>query len=130
MNGSLFNIVKRDAKRVINSGGYQIDIEIKTPDNSLTINITGWAVKHHYSFDTDGNQVSTKNARITVDEDVLKALNYPFRTTKKGIPEVDMQGHKVSFIDSSGLPCNYKVNQSIPDENFGLIVLILGDYKS
>ena len=129
MNGSLFDIVKRDAKIVINSGGYQIDIEIKTPDNALTINISGWAVKHHYFFDTDGNQVSTKNARITVDEDVLKAKGYPYRTSKKGIPEVDLQGHKVSFVDSSGGLCNYKVNQSIPDENFGLIVLILADYR-
>lgn len=129
MRNSLFNIIKRDAKRVINSGGYGIDIEIKTPDNSLTINITGWAVKHHYSFDTDGNQVSSKNARITVDEDVLKALNYPFRTSNRGIPEVDLQRHKVSFVDSSGVLCNYVVSQSIPDENLGLIVLILGDYK-
>jgi hypothetical protein len=128
MSGSLFDIVKRDAKRVINSGGYQIDIEIKTPNNSMTINITGWAVKHYYSFDTDGNQVSSKNARITIDEDVLTAKGYPFRTSKKGIPEVDLQRHIVSFADSSGAVCNYTVTQSLPDENLGLIVLILGDY--
>lgn len=128
MNGSLFDIVKRDAKRVINSGGYQIDIEIKTPDDSKIINITGWAVKHFYGFDTDGNQVSTKTARVTVDEDVLKAHNYPYRTNKKGIPEVDLQNHKVRFTDSSASLCNYKVTRSVPDENFGLIVLILGDY--
>jgi hypothetical protein len=128
MNGSLFNIVKRDAKMVINSGGYQIPIEIITPDDSKTINILGWAVKHFNSFDTDGNQVSTKNARVTVDEDVLIANDYPYRTNKKGIPEVDMQHHKVNFIDSSGNLCNYRVTRSVPDENFGLIVLILGDY--
>jgi hypothetical protein len=128
MNGSLFNIVKRDIKRVINSGGYQVDIEIKTPDNVKTINITGWAVKHFYSFDTDGNQTSTKTARVTVDENVLKANNYPYRTNKKGILEVDLQNHIVKFTDSSGNLCNYKVTRSVPDENFGLIVLILGDY--
>ena len=129
MSGSLFNIIKRDAKRIVNIGGYQIDIEIKTFDNSKTINITGWAVKHYYSFDTDGNQVSSKNARVTVDEDVLKSLNYPYKTSNRGIPEVDMQKHKVSFVDSSGNLCHYIVTQSIPDENLGLIVLILGDYK-
>src|SRR6478736_10218660 len=128
MNGSLFDIVKRDAKRIINSGGYQIDIEIKTPDNSMTVNITGWAVKHFASFDSDGNQVNTKTVRATVDEAVLIALGYPVRSNKKGIPEIDMIKHKVSFVDSSGNLTNYIVRENFPDENLGLIVLMLGDY--
>lgn len=129
MPGSLFDLVKRDAKMFINRGGYEIDIEIKTPDDSLTVNITGWAVKHFGSFDSDGNQVNTKNVRATVDESVLTSLGYPVRTNKKGIPEVALIGHKVSYVDSSGNLTHYVVRENFPDENLGLIVLVLGDYK-
>lgn len=126
MPGSLFNLVKRDAKRFINAGGYEVEITLITPDNSQTINITGWAVKHFNSFDSDGNQVNTKNVRATIDESVLVSLGYPVRNPKGEIRLVD---HKVSFIDSSGILRNYIVRENLPDENLGLIVLIMGDYK-
>lgn len=125
MSGSLFDIIKRDAKMIVNSGGYEIDIEIRTPDNSLTVNITGWAVKHFGSFDSDGNQVNTKVVRATVDEDVLIALGYPVRNARK---EVSMNRHFVSFADSTGELKHYIVRENFPDENLGLIMLILGDY--
>ena len=126
MSGNLFNIVKRDAKQFINSGGYEVNLQITTPDNNLTINITGWAVKHSGSFDTDGNQVNTKNVRATVDESVLIANGISVRNTRD---EVSLLKYKVSFIDSTGNLKNYIVRENLPDENLGLIVLILGDYK-
>ena len=126
MSGSLFDIVKRDAKQFVNSGGYEVDLQIITPDNNLTINITGWAVKHSGSFDTDGNQVNTKNVRATVDESVLIANGISVRNTRD---EVSLLKYKVSFIDSTGNLKNYIVRENLPDENLGLIVLILGDYK-
>jgi len=126
MSGSLFDLVKRDAKRFVTSGGYEVDIEMKTPDNTLTINITGWAVKHHISFDSDGNQVNTKNARATVDEALLSSLSYPVRNAQQ---EVSLRNHKVSFKDSSGVVKTYLVRENFPDENVGVIVLILVDYK-
>lgn len=130
MPGGLFNLIKRDAKFFINSGGYQVEIEMISPDG-ITINITGWAVKVSGSFDSDGNQVNTKNVHITVDEERLIALGYPVKTTKKGstIPEVDLIGHRVNFIDSSGRLCNYYVRENFPDENLGLINVGLGDLK-
>jgi hypothetical protein len=127
MSGSLFDLIKRDAKQIINSGGYQVNIELTTPDNTQVINITGWAVKHHISFDSDGNQVNTKTVRATIDEDVLKNLNYPFRNAKN---EIRLISHKLSFADSSGEVKNYIVRENFPDENLGLISLLLGDYKN
>jgi len=127
---SLFDLVKRDAKFFINKGGYQVDIEMITKDGSKTINITGWAIKVSGSFDSDGNQVNTKNVHITIDESILTSLGYPVRTDKKGgISEVDLLHHKVNFKDSSGEVKNYLVRENIPDENLGLITLWLGDYK-
>jgi hypothetical protein len=131
MPGSLFDIIKRDAKFMINKAGYQVEIEMITPDGSQTINITGWAVKVSGSFDSDGNQVNTKNVHITIDEDVLIGLGYPYKTTKKGssIPEIDLIHHRVNYIDSSGRLCNYYVRENFPDENLGLINVGLGDLK-
>ena len=126
MEGDLFKLVKRDAKFFINDAGYQIDLELITKDDSKTINITGWGVKHNISFDSDGNQVNTKNVRATVDEQVLLDLNYPVRN---GRGEVSLIGHKVNFKDSSGVLRNYIVRENFPDENIGIIMLILGDYK-
>lgn len=130
MATSLFDIIKRDAKFIVNKGGYQVDIEMITPNGNKTANITGWAVKVSGSFDSDGNQVNTKNVHITIDENVLIALGYPVRTNKKGIEEVDLIQHRVSFKDSTGVEKNYKVRENIPDENLGLITLWLGDYKA
>lgn len=126
---SLFDIIKRDAKFIINSGGYQIDIQMTTKDGDKTVNIKGWAVKVSGSFDSDGNQVNTKNVHITIDEQALMTLGYPVRTNKKGIEEVDLIQHKVNFADSTGVVKNYVVRENIPDENLGLITLWLGDYK-
>lgn len=129
MNGRLFDIIKRDAKFFINSGGYHIDIQMISRDGLITIDITGWAVKITGSFDSDGNQVNTKNVHITIDEDVLKGQGFPVRTNKKGIEEVDLSNVKVNFIDSSGTMKNYVVREQFPDENLGLINVGLGDYK-
>lgn len=131
MPGSLFNIIKRDAKFFATSGGYQVEIEMTTQDGSMTINFTGWAVKITGSFDSDGNQVNTKNVHITFDEDILIKAGYPYMTTKKGssLPEIDLIYHKVNFADSSGRICNYYVRENFPDQNLGLINLGLGDYN-
>jgi len=126
MSNSLFNLVKRDAKQFINSGGYDIDIEMKSPCQTQSINIRGWAVKHVISFDSDGNQVNTKIARATVDEDVLVAKGFTVRN-KKG--EIDLIDYKVNFVDSSGVLRGYSVRENLPDENLGLIMLILQDRK-
>ena len=121
---SLFDLVKRDAKRYVNAGGYQVDITMLTPDKSKTINITGWAVKHVISFDSDGNQVNTKISRVTVDEDVLLANDINVRNAKG---EIALLNYKVKFVDSSGTLRSFNVREQLPDQNLGLIMLILED---
>lgn len=126
----LFDIIKRDAKFIVNSGGYQVDIEMITPDGYKKVNITGWAVKTSGSFDSDGNQVNTKNVHCTIDENALISLGYPVRSNKKGIQEVDLLQHRVNYKDSTGELKNYIVRENMPDENLGLITIWLGDYKT
>lgn len=125
----LFDLIKRDAKRFVNSGGYDVSIEMITPDGTKTANIQGWGVKVAGSFDSDGNQVNTKNVHCTIDEKSLIDLGYPVRTSKKGIEEVDLKMHKVNFADSTGTIKNYVIRENVPNENLGLITIWLGDYK-
>lgn len=127
---SLFEIIKRDAKFIVNQGGYQVAITLTTKDRTKTVNITGWAVKVVNFFDTDGNQVNTVKAHCTIDEQVLVDLGYPVRSNKTGLPQVDLQGHFVSFADSSGDVKDYKVKENLPDENLGLITIWLEYYRS
>jgi len=117
-----FELAKRDAKFVINNNSF--DIEMLTPDKSKTINVTGWAVKHVISFDSDGNQVNTKISRITVDEDVLVANGITVRNARG---EIALLNYKVKFKDSSGVLRSFSVREQLPDQNFGLIMLILED---
>ena len=126
---SLFDIIKRDAKFIVNSGGYQIPITFTNKDRSKTVTINGWAVKVVNFFDTDGNQVNTKKVQCTIDELALVSQGYPVRTNKKGIDEVDLIDHFVDFADSTGEVKNYKVRENLPDENLGLITLWCGDYR-
>jgi hypothetical protein len=117
-----FELAKRDAKFVINNNSF--DIEMLTPDKSKTIYITGWAVKHVISFDSDGNQVNTKISRITVDEDVLVSNGITVRNARG---EIALLNFKVKFKDSSGVLRSFNVREQLPDQNFGLIMLILED---
>lgn len=125
-NGNLFDLIKRDAKQFVTTGGYQVEIKISTKDNSHTLDLTGWGAKIAWSFDSDGNQVNTANAHITIDENLLIEVGYPYRNDKN---EVDMKQHQVSYKDSTGLLRNYRVRENLPNDNLGLIYLVLGDHK-
>lgn len=125
MEGRMLSIMKQHSKRMVNVLGFQIPISISFANGTNKIDIFGLGVKHHISIDTDGNQYNTKNARATIDEDVLVANSYPVRNLKG---EVDLIGHLVSFKDSSGELRHYRVRETFPDETLGLIVLTLGDF--
>lgn len=126
MAGKLFDLAKRDSKFFITKGGFQEDITLETPSGDKVVNITGFATKHHISFDTDGSPINAKNVHISISESDLTTLSYPIRNSRE---EVFLKGHKVFFKDSSGVVKKYIVNECFPDETLGLIVLILGDFR-
>lgn len=119
---NVFELAKRDAKVAINENS--VAIEMLTPNRLQSINITGWAIKHVVSFDSDGNQVNTKISRVTVDESVLVAKGFTVRNARG---EIALLNYKVRFADSSGVIRSFNVREQLPDQNFGLIMLILED---
>ena len=126
MAGIILQAAKRDAKRFVKAGGFEVDIHIKTPDNQLWADIKGLATKHHINFDTDGQPVNSKNVHICIDESDLESETMPIRDSDG---EVNLLNYRVRFADSSGVDRDYVVLQNYPDEVLGLIVCILGDFK-
>ena len=112
-----------DWKRFATAGGFEVDITLTTPDDVTTADIKGIAMKHHLSIDTDGREVSAKNAHITIIEADLVAANYPVRDAVNG--EVKLKKHKVSYPDSTGNVKNYRISRTYPDETVGVITCIL-----
>lgn len=125
--GSILDKLRRDAKKMITSGGFEEQITLSTPNSSNTITLTGLTSKHFITFDTDGSTVNSKNAHICIDEDILTNASYPVRNAKG---EVNLMKHRVSCKDSTGIVKNYVINQNYPDETLGLIVCILADFTN
>lgn len=126
MSGKLLQLAKRDSKRFLMKGGFEEDIILSNPNGLNQILLTGFATKHWISFDSDGIQINSKNAHVTIDENYLVSQGYVVRNARG---EIALLSHLVSFKDSSGVIKNYKVKSNYPDETLGLIVLILEDYK-
>ena len=68
MSGNLLTAIKKDAKMFVTSGGFEEDITLSNPSGDLTVNITGFATKHHINFNSDGLPINSKNAHICIDE--------------------------------------------------------------
>lgn len=92
-----------------------------------TVTINGRTNKIHIKFDYDGTPVNGKNATITVAEKAMVDAGYIIRNANG---EVDLYNHKVSWVDSTGASATYSIKQTFPDESIGLIVCILGDFKT
>ena len=127
MSGRLLEQARIDAIKFISTGGFEEEISLSKPDNSLTVLVNGLHTKHWMSFDTEGSVVNSKNAHILISEQVLNAAGYVTRNINTG--NVDLRGHKIAVKDSTNLVKNYIIDQSYPSETFGLIVCILADFK-
>lgn len=127
MPGKALNRIRKHSKRIVTRGGFEENITLKSADGSQELELTGLASKHWINFDTDGAPANSKNAHITIDEDILTAAAYVYRNSDG---EVHLRGHKVTVKDSTGLDKEYIILEWFPDETLGLIACILGDYES
>lgn len=108
-----------------NLDGFGVEIKLIAPTGEEA-DVAGLHTKHAQGFDPEtGRPVSSKNAHVSVTEIQLMEAYYPYRNQKG---EVKMRDHKVEVKDSTGLTKQYKVNDAMPDETLGVIVMILGDY--
>jgi hypothetical protein len=123
---SLIQLAKRDSRHFVTKGGFETLITVQTPAQDKTETLTGFATKHWFSFDTDGNPTNSKNVHVCISETDLVNLGF---TVRKANGEISLLKYFISFADSSGLTKKYVVRENMPDETLGLIILILGDFK-
>lgn len=98
-----------------------------TKANTLeTASVFGYATKHRQDVINDGELVNSKISSFAVSEQLLVAAGYPVRNANQ---EVSLIDDLLSVADSSGVFKDYIVRENYPDEQLGLIVLILGDYE-
>ena len=97
-----------------------------TAPSAEVANIAGLATKHHIGVDSDGNAINTKNAHITISEQLLVDAGYPVRDSDN---EVAIINHRVSYKDSTGVAKEYVIEETSPDETIGMITCILNDFE-
>jgi hypothetical protein len=108
------------------SDGFGVELVFTNPAGDATATINGLHTKHHISLDETGRPVNSKNAHISFVESLLIAEDYTIRSASG---EVNLKGHKVSVVDSTGDVKHYMIREWFPDEKLGLIVCILGDFE-
>ena len=123
MSGRILAMARRDTKRMLTKGGFETDINISSKVAPVvSIQVQGLAIRHATGYDSDGQMVNTQYAHVTLSQADLIEKNYPL-TDVKG--QISFRGHKVNFIDSSGVLKYYTVGETFPDETVGMIVLQL-----
>ncbi len=122
---SVLEDLKSSARELISDvEGFGVPIKLVAPDTT-TVDINGNHSKHHIEYDTEGNLLRSKTARITVSEADLIAASYPYRD---GSGEVYLKDHRVTVKDSTGVDKEYVIDTWFPDETLGVILIFLSDY--
>jgi hypothetical protein len=122
----LMDTIRQDVAAITSDPeGFGVTLTLLAP-NSETAQIVGLSSMHHFSVDSDGKPVNTKNGHVTFSESVLLGENpsYPVRNPSG---EVDLKKHKVTVTFSSGVPKTYFIQHFFPNESSGAIVCLLGN---
>ena len=127
MSGKLLEQARKDARKFLSSGGFEEEMTLTHPSGAPSLTFKGLHSKHWISFDTDGSQVNSKNAHISISEQFLNENGYVTRNPKTG--NIDLYKHRISVKDSTLIEKNYVINEVQPSETFGVIICILGDFK-
>jgi hypothetical protein len=125
----ILELARRDFQTISSNkdAGFAVDITFTANTaEAETATVAGLHTKHHLAIDPDlGTPVNSKNAHVTVSEQLLLDAEYPVRNDNG---EVDMKNHLVVVKDSTGEDYNYIISEFFPDETLGVIVFILRKY--
>lgn len=128
MSGNVLKAARKDIAKITQKGGFEETMIFSDPSSNLSAEIKGLHSKHWQAFETEGSVVNSKNAHISVMESVLLEAGFKTRNEKTGNVKLD---HLIIEVpDSTETPKKYTILESFPSETTGLIVCILGDYKT
>lgn len=123
----ILELARRDTQQIVSSlDGWGVAMRLIATTTEVA-DVVGLHTKHHLSVDADGIATNSLNAHVAINERDLIEQYFPVRNAAL---EVSMIGVIVEAADSTGVTRQYKILQTYPDETLGLIVCILGFYKS
>jgi len=116
----ILELAKRDARRIVNSGGFNQELTI-TPTGGSAISIQGLATRHSQGFDGDGLPVVSDNVHCTFSELDLTEAG---ATTRNANGTLIVKNWLVTWTDAIG-EANYKISEAWPDNTLGIIRVTL-----
>lgn len=118
----------QDLKR-FSQGEFTAEITFTQPSGgggTSPVTVRGFVSKHNLTIDPEtGNPINAKNAHISVQESVLTDAGYVTRSGN----EISLYQHQVEWTDASGISFKFLIDDVMPSETFGLLVLMLGELK-
>ncbi|MCH9620999.1 MAG: hypothetical protein S4CHLAM20_04130 [Chlamydiia bacterium] len=123
---SLLDRARKDwLRHTSGEDGFGVDITFHNQPSPFVV-IRGIGMAHHMSEDTEGHVINTRNSHISFSE---KLANDSGIITRNNKGEVDLEGVKISFLDSSNTLRKYSIKQVFPDETVGVIYCVLNSYE-
>jgi hypothetical protein len=122
--------IQEDVRDILSDGDdFALPVTFTSSEEpKVTVTCNALAFRHSLVVDPNtGLLVNGRNARVTVSELSLKALNYPVRNSNN---VVAMKDHVLTWTDVSQQTRSYIVGQQFPDESTGLILLELSVYTA
>lgn len=119
-------MAKNDAQFInTRSEDFAIDATITAKDGTV---FTGKLIKNNHttSYNEIGQKVNVRTTNVCVGCAALIEENFPFKNSGG---EVAMIGYVIEFIDAFGTSKKHMVAEQYPDDDLGIIVLILADYE-
>jgi hypothetical protein len=125
----ILDFARKDWKIILGSKlDFSVDITITNPKTGETAQVVGLNTKHWFKVDYEtGMIVNTRNAHINISEAELVAAYF---STRNAAGEVNIKGCIIKVADSTGIEKEYIITQAHPDETVGVLVCLLGDYKT
>lgn len=108
-----------------NKNDFGVDITLTDPLTAEFV-VVGFNTHHHTAFDQDGVEVNTPVASVAIAEQAM--VDSGFGPIRNAAGEVDLNRTPVKVTEAAGVEINYVATKAFPDEQLGLIVLILSYY--
>lgn len=124
MEGALLQHARGMAAAIATTGGFTVTATLITPDNTITLEVTGLGTGTWMVFDDlrQGKPGNSASNSFDIPVSQLIAANYPYLS--KG--RINLLKHKVTVTDNAGMAGTFVIDEQHPNSTLGLIICILG----
>lgn len=131
MTGPLLTEMRTMNRHIVESGGYQTDINMESNTDPIVIrDTTGLVTFHNTAVDPEtGQEINSRQIHILVNISNLVDLGYPVFRDEKLPDDPDLLNDIIRFTDANGKPRKVKVIDNRPSNTFGCSLLFVEDVE-